>query len=658
MTPEPDRPAPDPASLAGARTVDVDGLIRRARDQAKRARGINPYLLDDVADALGGLAFRAEAAEREAVNAILAAIGLRPEDGPDILTIEEAIAKWRPPGLPPDGRPAGDAGGERVGDDGDFPARVRRQRAAMEAEAEGVAWDNLIHMANDLNERPLPVFAARDDSGETMLDGLARLAARCEIAARAVAAGLPDPPTPGETFDRLRELSKGGDWSDLIDEDDDDEDEAPSLAALRAQAEDYRAKWEDALARLDAVTGTLALYGRRAEAGRELARAWLEWCRRIESGDPATFFDGTSDCLREQALRVLARPIGGRDGDGTPEKAPEGHATAPGTPPAVGMDSGASAADGGQGGALRASDEAESGDWPEDSGHENGDYENRCVQCGRTFTGHKRRVVCRVCAKPDESPVDPDESGPSDRTTGLPGALAGPSRRPVPGWRFFVCPECGRAFQEPTRDCHSPSVETCPECQMDVRPSGLDPHPEWPTDRGNLPPGFTPPESEPESEPGPASPRPCPFCGSEDAEPIVEGPDDLPRHRVRCPDCWARGPADFDDVEAIGYWNAAWDRRAGAAPGDAPAARAIDAGAVERAAERIVRLLKLDLFEDSVVTDDRKAMVARLLDAEGHRPDWRVEQRITLETVADILRESLGLAPSAGDAPEKGQAPS
>lgn len=37
--------------------------------------------------------------------------------------------------------------------------------------------------------------------------------------------------------------------------------------------------------------------------------------------------------------------------------------------------------------------------WPEDSGHENGNYYCECCVCLRQFTGHKRRVVCKVCAK-------------------------------------------------------------------------------------------------------------------------------------------------------------------------------------------------------------------------------------------------------------------
>lgn len=40
------------------------------------------------------------------------------------------------------------------------------------------------------------------------------------------------------------------------------------------------------------------------------------------------------------------------------------------------------------------------GNWPEDSSHENGDYECECCHCGATFYGHKRRVTCKVCASP------------------------------------------------------------------------------------------------------------------------------------------------------------------------------------------------------------------------------------------------------------------
>lgn len=36
-------------------------------------------------------------------------------------------------------------------------------------------------------------------------------------------------------------------------------------------------------------------------------------------------------------------------------------------------------------------------DWREDFTHENGNYECSCCLCGGSFTGHKRRVVCKLC---------------------------------------------------------------------------------------------------------------------------------------------------------------------------------------------------------------------------------------------------------------------
>lgn len=41
--------------------------------------------------------------------------------------------------------------------------------------------------------------------------------------------------------------------------------------------------------------------------------------------------------------------------------------------------------------------------WPEDASHENGAYHNECISCQRTFTGHKRRAICRVCADAAEN---------------------------------------------------------------------------------------------------------------------------------------------------------------------------------------------------------------------------------------------------------------
>lgn len=39
--------------------------------------------------------------------------------------------------------------------------------------------------------------------------------------------------------------------------------------------------------------------------------------------------------------------------------------------------------------------------WEEDYAHENGNYINTCIECKMPFKGHKRRVVCKVCAGPN-----------------------------------------------------------------------------------------------------------------------------------------------------------------------------------------------------------------------------------------------------------------
>lgn len=36
-------------------------------------------------------------------------------------------------------------------------------------------------------------------------------------------------------------------------------------------------------------------------------------------------------------------------------------------------------------------------DWPEDFSGENGRYCNMCLECRETFTGYKRRALCKVC---------------------------------------------------------------------------------------------------------------------------------------------------------------------------------------------------------------------------------------------------------------------
>ena len=36
-------------------------------------------------------------------------------------------------------------------------------------------------------------------------------------------------------------------------------------------------------------------------------------------------------------------------------------------------------------------------DWVDDSRHENGRYQCRCIDCNHLFVGHKRRVLCKKC---------------------------------------------------------------------------------------------------------------------------------------------------------------------------------------------------------------------------------------------------------------------
>lgn len=49
--------------------------------------------------------------------------------------------------------------------------------------------------------------------------------------------------------------------------------------------------------------------------------------------------------------------------------------------------------------------------WPEDLHEENGNYSNTCVICKALFRGHKRRVLCSLCAqaKPLPNTLSPQE---------------------------------------------------------------------------------------------------------------------------------------------------------------------------------------------------------------------------------------------------------
>jgi len=51
------------------------------------------------------------------------------------------------------------------------------------------------------------------------------------------------------------------------------------------------------------------------------------------------------------------------------------------------------------------------GNWVEDFSHENGNYLNNCISCKKDFIGHKRRVVCKLCASADVIIVGDDGMG-------------------------------------------------------------------------------------------------------------------------------------------------------------------------------------------------------------------------------------------------------
>lgn len=60
-------------------------------------------------------------------------------------------------------------------------------------------------------------------------------------------------------------------------------------------------------------------------------------------------------------------------------------------------------------------------------------------------------------------------------------------RKPIAGYRFYDCEECGHLGKEKTRDCHSPSHEICEMCHSEAKIIRHEEHPEWSVDKsGNL----------------------------------------------------------------------------------------------------------------------------------------------------------------------------
>ena len=50
-------------------------------------------------------------------------------------------------------------------------------------------------------------------------------------------------------------------------------------------------------------------------------------------------------------------------------------------------------------------------DWPTDFPQENGIYMCTCVECGIEFTGHKRRMQCRLCFDKHVAKISPYQKG-------------------------------------------------------------------------------------------------------------------------------------------------------------------------------------------------------------------------------------------------------
>ncbi len=59
--------------------------------------------------------------------------------------------------------------------------------------------------------------------------------------------------------------------------------------------------------------------------------------------------------------------------------------------------------------------------------------------------------------------------------------------KPIAGYRFYDCEECGHSGKQKTRDCHSPSHEICEMCHSEASIINREEHPEWSVDKsGNL----------------------------------------------------------------------------------------------------------------------------------------------------------------------------
>jgi hypothetical protein len=113
-------------------------------------------------------------------------------------------------------------------------------------------------------------------------------------------------------------------------------------------------------------------------------------------------------------------------------------------------------------------------------------------------------------------------------------------------------------------------------------------------------------------------------------------------------------PDGGDGPNLLGLLIADWRRLRAteAAPGDAPAAPGIDAGAIERAVDRIEALSQSPRCYDWQVRPEFRAddaEIRRFYDRFGGETGFdEAGRRARMEVFARVLREELGLAPAAG----------
>lgn len=82
-------------------------------------------------------------------------------------------------------------------------------------------------------------------------------------------------------------------------------------------------------------------------------------------------------------------------------------------------------------------------DWVEDFSHENGQYMCKCCHCGKSFIGHKRRVVCKACDLAEQAQPEPCNTCNGSGYTDSGDPETGEIKNDYP------CPDCIKYQPEP-----------------------------------------------------------------------------------------------------------------------------------------------------------------------------------------------------------------